>query len=131
MYKPSWNIFQLFFIASIVFFFCFFVLHLTQNHLPLGIFLILMYLIWNHWILQVLLSHIIRSSSSSLILQMHHLFCDLALLVEFVKYLPTSSGKRTLQNRGLVLLKISAWISVSARIVSRKLSFSVQTTFYP
>ena len=68
-----------------------------------------------------------KLSSSSLILHMHHLFCGLSLLVEFVKYLPTSSGKRTLQNRDLVLLKISAWISVSTRIVSRKVSFSVQT----
>ena len=42
------------------------------------------------------------------ILHMYHLSCDLSLLVEFVKYLPTSSGKRTLQNRDLVLLKISA-----------------------
>ena len=60
-------------------------------------------------------------------LHMHHSSCDLSLLVEFVKYLPISSGKRTLQNRGLALLKISAWISVSAQIVSRKVSFSVQT----
>ena len=41
-------------------------------------------------------------------LHMHHSSCDLSLLVEFVKYLAISSGKRTLQNRGLALLKISA-----------------------
>ena len=60
------------------------------------------------------------------ILHMPHLSWDLSLLVEFVRYLPISSGKRTLQNRDLVLLKISAWISVLTRTVSRKVSLSFQ-----
>ena len=118
--------FSYFLLPQLSFFF-FFVLHLTQEHLPLGIFLFLMHFMWNYWILQVLLSHIIRSSSSLLILHMQHLSCDLPLLVEFVKYLLTSSRKRTLQNRAMILLKIPAWIYVSTRIVSRKVSFSVQT----
>ena len=84
-------------------------------------------LVWFYWTSLRKIKKIGATMTVCNIIHMHHLSCDLLLLVEFVKYLPTRSGKRTLQNRDLVLLKISARISVSTRIVTRKVSLSFQT----